>query len=337
MRNQDFSSFELIDNRDCTYSGGVAILPSYLAKGLEFDAVVLTDAQNYPLDNLSARLLFVSITRAAHKLDICWTGIISPLLDTKIDHVIVEQFLSDYKPGLVTVSDYEFSQQIDMDDCIEQISRIGRLPLLVEGTIDPVVLDMIMRKTNTASKPVSEEVLIVPLKLEEERFIAALVEDWENQASHSINSALALTETVFGLLKNQIRNLALIPGKDNDLSLTDKITTLVRLKKLLEDANLSLATGRGAGRKRLLDDVDQQRHKYYQAILDTLIDYGLLDILITRDERISLARLLPEWAKTLLDYSLGFPSSGLDPDLIRQLPQLPKPIDLSLALEVANG
>ena len=328
LRAKNFDSFELIDHRNSTYEGGVAILPSYLSKGLEFDAVILADGHSYPLDNLSARLLFVAITRAAHKLDICWTGDISPLLDKQIDQVAVEPFMSDYQPGVVTIDKFSESRHIDADDCIEQIARTARLPLLAEGTIDPVVMDMLIRNSKTVQRQTSEEVLIVPLRPEEESYIAALVEEWEIQKTEDMRYALTLAETMFGLLKNQIRNLALIPVKDKDLSLTEKITTLVRLKKLLEAADLTLATGRGAGRKRLLDDIDPRRHKYHTSILDILVDYGLLEFQKTRDER-SLACLSSEWAKAMLDFSLGFPSSGLDPDMVQNLPQLPKPVDLS--------
>lgn len=336
LRARDFDSFELIDNRNRTYEGGVAILPSYLSKGLEFDAVILADGHNYPLDNLSARLLFVAITRAAHKLDICWTGDISPLLNQNIDHVVVETFLGDYQPGVLTVQDYADSRHLDADDCIEQIARTARLPLLTDGAIDPVVMDMLIHRTSATKKPPSEEVLIVPLKPEEEQFVATLVEDWDAQKNDDIRHALTLVETMFGLLKNQMRNLALIPAKEDEFSLTEKAIRLVQLKKLLEDADLSLTTSRGAGRKRLLEDIDPQRQKYYPAIFDTLVDFGLLEIQTTRDERTTLVRLSSDWAKALLDYSLGFPSSGLDPDMVERIPHLPKAIDLSLVVEVSH-
>ena len=111
----------------------------------------------------------------------------------------------------------------------------------------------------------------------------------------------------------------------------EQVTILVRLKRLLEDANLPLPAGRGAGKKRLLEDINPEWQTIHATIVDTLIDYGLLEVQITSDER-SLIRISPDWIKVVLDFSLGFPPSELDPDLIQKLPHLPKAIDVSLLI-----
>ena len=287
------------------------------------------------MDNLSARLLFVAITRAAHKLNICWVGTISPLLDQQMDHVVVEPFMKDYQPELVNIEKYSEERHIEADGCIEQIARTGRLPLLAEGTFDPVLMDMIIRTINTTSESTTDDVLVVPLKPEEEAYLTALIQDWEGQENDEIQSALALIETIFGLYKNHMRNLALITAKDVDFSLVEQIISLVRLKKLLEDANLSLPTGRGAGRKRLLEEINPQRQKYHISILNTLIDYGLVELQVISDER-SLIRISSEWNKAVLDFGLGYSPSGLDPDLVNNLPHLPLVVDLSKLVEVMH-
>ena len=128
-----------------------------------------------------------------------------------------------------------------------------------------------------------------------------------------------------------MRNLTLIPVKDRELSLPEQVTILVRLKRLLEDANLSLPAGRGAGKKRLLEDINPEWQTIHATIVDTLVDYGLLEVQITSDER-SLIRISPDWIKVVLDFSLGFPPSELDPDLTQKLPHLPKAIDVSLLI-----
>ena len=69
-------NINLITDQNEEYNGGVSILPTYLSKGLEFDAVILTDAncKNYQ-DNLTdQKLLYVAITRAMHELRINYTG-----------------------------------------------------------------------------------------------------------------------------------------------------------------------------------------------------------------------------------------------------------------------
>ena len=54
---------------DFNYVGGIVILPSYLAKGLEFDAVIICAIEtDYILNELDMKLLYVSITRALHNL-----------------------------------------------------------------------------------------------------------------------------------------------------------------------------------------------------------------------------------------------------------------------------
>lgn len=65
---------------------GDLILPSYLAKGLEFDAVVMWDASKKAYHELDETQLVYTITsRAMYKLDLIYTGEKSPLLDVKAD------------------------------------------------------------------------------------------------------------------------------------------------------------------------------------------------------------------------------------------------------------
>ncbi|MCL6517104.1 UvrD-helicase domain-containing protein [Alicyclobacillus sp.] len=68
--------------KDEQYEGGVSVLPVYLAKGLEFDAVLLVgaDAHQYDESPLSAKLLYVGCTRALHRLWIQYAGEVAPLL-----------------------------------------------------------------------------------------------------------------------------------------------------------------------------------------------------------------------------------------------------------------
>ena len=72
----------IINEKNEKYTDGISILPSYLSKGLEFDAVILNDANNINyLDNsIDQKLLYVAITRAMHDLYINYSGEISPSL-----------------------------------------------------------------------------------------------------------------------------------------------------------------------------------------------------------------------------------------------------------------
>lgn len=73
---------ELILPHQSEYRGGLSVLPSYLVKGLEFDAVVVADADaaGYGLSPRDAKLLYVACTRALHELVLLWQGERSPLL-----------------------------------------------------------------------------------------------------------------------------------------------------------------------------------------------------------------------------------------------------------------
>jgi len=58
----------------------IMIIPSYLAKGLEFDAVLLFDANadNYKENN--KLLLYTACTRALHKLNIYYSNQLTNLI-----------------------------------------------------------------------------------------------------------------------------------------------------------------------------------------------------------------------------------------------------------------
>ena len=58
------------------------LAPADTVKGLEFDAVILLDGdvESYPARPLDARLLYVCLTRALHRLTIFYKEAPSPLL-----------------------------------------------------------------------------------------------------------------------------------------------------------------------------------------------------------------------------------------------------------------
>ncbi|ETI68187.1 RNA polymerase recycling motor HelD [Neobacillus vireti] len=70
----------LIEKGTVSYEKGNLVIPSYLAKGIEFDAVILYDCSEYKRE--SERKLFYTVcTRAMHELYMYATGEISPLLN----------------------------------------------------------------------------------------------------------------------------------------------------------------------------------------------------------------------------------------------------------------
>ncbi|MFB5563292.1 HelD family protein [Bacillus cereus] len=72
----------VIEANQSKYEGGISVVPVYLAKGLEFDAVLLIDVdeEHYKNTKHDAKLLYVGCTRSLHDLWIFHSGEASPLI-----------------------------------------------------------------------------------------------------------------------------------------------------------------------------------------------------------------------------------------------------------------
>lgn len=72
----------MIEANQSKYEGGISVVPVYLAKGLEFDAVLLADVDDvhYKGTKHDAKLLYVACTRSLHDLWIFHSGTCSPLI-----------------------------------------------------------------------------------------------------------------------------------------------------------------------------------------------------------------------------------------------------------------
>jgi DNA helicase-2/ATP-dependent DNA helicase PcrA len=71
LRKKGLDSIHILDEEQDTYGGGHLLVPSYLAKGLEFDIVlVITWTETYSTSPLDLKLLYVAMTRAMHRLEI---------------------------------------------------------------------------------------------------------------------------------------------------------------------------------------------------------------------------------------------------------------------------
>jgi len=72
----------LITTETLTYQGGISILPVTLAKGLEFDGVIIWNAsdKDFRENNFDHKLLYVALSRALYYLHILYRGNLTPLL-----------------------------------------------------------------------------------------------------------------------------------------------------------------------------------------------------------------------------------------------------------------
>ena len=78
LKKMELNISEITENNE-QYNGGLCIMPSYLSKGLEFDAVIIynANAKNYSSTNIDMKLLYVATTRAMHDLVINYDGELS--------------------------------------------------------------------------------------------------------------------------------------------------------------------------------------------------------------------------------------------------------------------
>ncbi|GAE34291.1 RNA polymerase recycling motor HelD [Halalkalibacter akibai] len=71
----------LITKNSTGYESGIVIIPSYLAKGVEFDAVIVFNvSETIYNQNSEPKLLYTVCTRAMHSLDLLYRDKLSPLL-----------------------------------------------------------------------------------------------------------------------------------------------------------------------------------------------------------------------------------------------------------------
>lgn len=74
IEKKKLSGFTIISKNDRIFdSKNVMVLPSYIAKGLEFDAVLVGNANKDVYDNDFRNLYYVVCTRALHKLNVYYT------------------------------------------------------------------------------------------------------------------------------------------------------------------------------------------------------------------------------------------------------------------------
>ncbi|MWC27915.1 HelD family protein [Paenibacillus sp. MMS18-CY102] len=71
----------LVQSKQPAYKGGLTVVPVYLSKGLEFDAVLIADASAQAYRDGDAKLLYVGCTRALHKLELLHRGPLTPLIN----------------------------------------------------------------------------------------------------------------------------------------------------------------------------------------------------------------------------------------------------------------
>ncbi|MBT2641935.1 UvrD-helicase domain-containing protein [Bacillus sp. ISL-41] len=92
--HQSLSSIEgikIIKSSSIEYEQGVVVIPSYLSKGIEFDAVIIYDAsENVYADETLRRVFYTACTRAMHHLQLYSVGEPSPFLRNALHEGLIE-------------------------------------------------------------------------------------------------------------------------------------------------------------------------------------------------------------------------------------------------------
>jgi DNA helicase II / ATP-dependent DNA helicase PcrA len=85
LKRREVKDLQLISEGRQELREKIVILPSYLVKGLEFDAVIIHDVSEHTFkdETQHAKLLYMSVTRAHHDLHMFYRGTLSVLLDDR--------------------------------------------------------------------------------------------------------------------------------------------------------------------------------------------------------------------------------------------------------------
>ena len=80
-RLHSFMDMKLVTSNDEEINKGILVIPAHMAKGLEFDAVMVYDVdQKTYATKFDRKLLYIACTRALHRLNLYYTGEKSPLI-----------------------------------------------------------------------------------------------------------------------------------------------------------------------------------------------------------------------------------------------------------------
>jgi hypothetical protein len=331
-----FTDHQFIDRRDLTYQGNIALFPSYLTKGLEFDTVIIADADSttYAPDDINARLLYVAVTRASHTLHVCWTGTMTPLLDQAISNVERHPLFDGHLlRESTTISGYAMqNKHIDSDWCVERLAAADKLHLLRSGRIDPIVLEIVLRGVGADQHRASSETVLQPLDKAARQALREYMLILQMDRDPRIEAALAVTQLAYGLLRNQIRAVGLDPLDEADTDVTGQIALMLPLLQAVQEEEVTLSAGRWTTQQRAIQAADSRRRTLAEEVLTMLLDYGIVEA--TKQGSRTQVRVPQQWVQGLLTLGLGHRPDAWEQDILAQIPILPDPLHIDMFVEV---
>lgn len=235
---------QVIDSRSEDYAGGLAVLPAYLAKGLEFDTVFVADADanTYPPQALQAHLLYVALTRASHSLHVGWIGQVTPLLDATQPSVqLVDPYEEQIAAELVTIAEFakQAPQPLALDICVDRLASAGKLYLLSNGRMDRTTLAVL---TGDMTGNESDEGQTAPeLDPQVAQAVRQQIANVASQPEHG--PALAFLQLTYGLLRNVLRGVGITLDEEQDADMSEQAVALARFLNAIRVDNLGYTVG----------------------------------------------------------------------------------------------
>jgi len=326
------SDIQRVDRRDVSYSGGLALFPSYLTKGLEFDSVIVADASasHYQADTLDGRLLYVAITRASHTLHLCWVGACSPLLGNDPSPISLRAPLEDVltAPPITLAAYVQQDPRRSLDAVVELLATREKLQLLRNGTINRTVLELILATGASPREEADDEQLAQPLDAPVvvmlREYIATVERD---PAAHD---ALTASKLACGLLRHQIRAVGLSFPDERILDTADHLALVLALRRAIRHGGVTPTAGRWTTPQRALQAVPPAGQPTAERVLAALLTAGILEQgggAARRQIRVPTERVVE-----ILDLALGMTPSW-EPELVEQLPRFPETVRWSATVE----
>lgn len=313
------ADMSIIQSRTDEYNGGIALIPSYLAKGIEFDVVIVADADEvtYAPTVMDARLLYVVLTRASHELHVCWVGNRTGLLrnDTHLLS-LQDHFQEQLSPQLMTVEEYALLRMLSPDWCIARLAALGKLNLLQNGKIDAICADMYLtpwehKKDNEADADTEDEIeALEPMVFEG---IRARVAEIVEMKSASSERTLAGLQLIYALLRNILGNAGILEMKSEE-AIADQATALATLGQAMQRLGYMPSPGSWTSKKQALDRVAKKERALAGELFELLMNYGLIE----QNQR-GFVRVVGEWIPDLLRLAMGSISARFDAELIEAL------------------
>lgn len=135
------------------FGSGVMVLPIEYSKGLEFDVVLLfnADDKNYPAGDGFAKLLYVAATRALHELTVLYSGRLTDLIAAPVAEEKKQKILAPQKPVVQRMPEEPSKTKKEIE--LER-AREGHREMELRDRIGPRRITVPNLKTGTEKAPV---------------------------------------------------------------------------------------------------------------------------------------------------------------------------------------